>query len=307
MLFARMDIVDSQVHIGPGGAAAMVAAMNALGIQSVLNDEWWMGTAGDPGYRVADGRAFRTTSPTAELAAWNYPGRFSYLVRVDHRDPELRSVVRLARDSTYVRALRISPGINRAELGAFAAGEVEPVFAAAADNGLPIFVQIAGNTPLLAPYLKKFRKVRVIVCHCGMPPGRTLWPIFAKMEGLPDSLEYWGQIGSEPPAQAFDKVLRIAELPNVALKWAHAPNMFDAPGYPNESLRPFLRKALNAFGAERIMWASDISANQTGESWAELLFALRDNPELSAHEREYLLGRTARNWLDWDVSHRWAE
>ena len=64
-----MDIVDSQVHIGPGGAAEMVAAMNALGIRSVLIDEWWMGTPGDPGYHLPGG-GFRTTSPTAELAAW---------------------------------------------------------------------------------------------------------------------------------------------------------------------------------------------------------------------------------------------
>ena len=82
-----MDIVDSQVHLGPGGAAEMLAAMNALGIKSVLIDEYWLGTPGDPGYRVGEG-AFRTTSPTAELAAWTYPGRFSYLVRVDPTDPE---------------------------------------------------------------------------------------------------------------------------------------------------------------------------------------------------------------------------
>ena len=137
-----MDIVDSQVHLGPGGADKMLAAMDAIGIQSVLIDEWWMGTPGDPGYRVGkEGRGFRTTSPTAELAAWTYPGRFSYLIRVDRLDPEMPSVVRLARDCKHVRALRISPGMSRTELGAFAAGELDGVFAAAADHGFPIFVQ----------------------------------------------------------------------------------------------------------------------------------------------------------------------
>lgn len=295
-----MDIVDSQVHLGPGGAAEMVSALNALGIKSVLIDEWWMGTAGDPGYRVGEGgKAFRTTSPTSELACWTYPGRFAYLIRLDRHDPELHNVVKLARDCTHVRALRVSPGMNRAELADFTAGRFDGVFTAAAEYGFPLFVQIAGNTDLLACSLKKFPTVKVIICHCGMPPGRLLWPIFAQMEGLPDSKDYWGKVGSEPAQQAFDKVLRIADFPNVALKWAHAPTMFDVPGYPNEALRPFLRKALNAFGAERIMWASDISANQTGESWAELLFAVRENPELSQSEKEYMLGRTARTWLDW--------
>ncbi len=298
-----MDIVDSQAHLGPGGADKMLAAMDAIGIKSVLIDEWWMGTPGDPGYRVGkDGQGFRTTSPTAELAAWSYPGRFSYLIRVDRLDPDMHTVVRLARDCKHVRALRISPGMNRAELKAFAAGELDTVFAAAGDYGFPIFVQISGNTHLLARYLEKFPKVKVIICHCGMPPGRRLWPIFARMEGLPDSNDYWGKVGSEPLAQAFDKVLRIAEQPNVALKWAHAPTMFDAAGYPNEGTNAFLRKALNAFGVERIMWASDISANQTGESWAELLFAIRNNQDLSQREKECVLGATARNWLGWEAS-----
>jgi predicted TIM-barrel fold metal-dependent hydrolase len=78
--------------------------------------------------------------------------------------------------------------------------------------------------------------------------------------------------------------------------------MFEAPGYPNGGTNVFLRKALDAFGAERVMWASDISANQTGESWAELLFAIRNNPDLSLREKEHVLGGTTRNWLGWEAT-----
>jgi predicted TIM-barrel fold metal-dependent hydrolase len=295
-----MDILDSQVHLGPGGAAEMVAAMNALGIASALIDEWWMGTPGHPYYGVGEGgRAVRTTSPTAELAAWTYPGRFSYLVRVDPRDPELKAVIRMVRDATHARALRMSPGMSRAEMADFASGVYDPVFALAAENGLPIFLQIAGHADELARIVRKYPDSRLIICHCGMPPGATLAPIIAQMEGLPDSQDYWRKVAEEPIDQAFAKVLRAAEHPQVALKWAHAPGMFDAAGYPNLGARPFLRKALDAFGAERVMWASDISANQTGESWAELIFAVTENPDLSVEEREWVMGRSARTWLDW--------
>lgn len=295
-----MDIVDSQVHLGPGGAAEMVAAMNAVGIRSVLVDEWWMGTPGDPGYRVGNG-AFRPTAPTAELASWTYPGRFSYLIRVDPRDPQVKAVIRLARDASYVRALRITPGMTRAELAAFADGVYDEVFATASDCGLPIFVQISGQTHLLERMIRKYPDSRIIICHCGMPPGPKLWPIFARMEGLPDSVDYWRAVAEEPRERAFDKVLQAAQWPQVALKWAHAPVMFDAAGYPNRAARPFLRKALAAFGAERVLWASDITANQTGESWAELIFAIHENPEMTAGEREWVLGKTARKLLDWSV------
>jgi predicted TIM-barrel fold metal-dependent hydrolase len=295
-----MDILDSQVHIGPGGAAEMVAAMDALGIKSVLNDEWWMGTPGHPFYPVGEG-AIRTTSPTAELAAWTYPGRFSYLVRVDPRDPELKAVIRMIRDAAHARALRISPGMTRAEVADFAGGVYDEIFALASDCGLPVFLQIAGHVDQLERIVSKYPDSRIIICHCGMPPGSRLWPIFAQMEGLPDSKDYWRKVAEEPVSEAFDKVLRAADWPQVALKWAHAPVMFDAAGYPNLAARPFLRRALDAFGAERVMWASDISANQTGESWAELIFAVTENPDLSASEREWVMGKTARKWLSWEA------
>jgi len=296
-----MEILDSQVHLGPGGAAEMVAAMNALGIGSVLIDEWWMGTPGHPFYAVGEGgKAVRTTSPTAELAAWTYPGRFSYLVRVDPRDPELRAVIRMTADAAHARALRMSPGMSRAEIADFAGGGYDPVFALAAEHGLPIFLQIAGHADLLDRVLARYPESRIIICHCGMPPGGSLWPIIAQMEGLPDSEDYWRKLAEQPLGEAFAKVLRAAEHPQVALKWAHAPVMFDAAGYPNLAARPFLRKALDAFGAERVMWASDISANQTGESWAELIFAITENPGLSREEREWVMGKTARKWLNWE-------
>ncbi len=295
-----MDVVDSQVHMGPGGAAEMVAAMDALGIKSALIDEWWLGTPGHPFYPVGDG-ALRTASPTAELASWTYPGRFSYLVRVDYRDPELRNVARFARDATYARALRVSPAMSRAELAALSSGQFDGVFAAACEFGLPVFVMIAGKADLLVPYLKKFPDLKVILCHCGTPPGARMRGAIIHMEDLPDSKAYWDKVGEEPVAEGFDKVLRMADWPNVALKWAHAPMMFDQPGYPNAGTRPFLRKAIDAFGADRVMWASDISANMTGESWAELLFAIRTNPDLSTEEREAVLGKTARAWIGWEA------
>jgi L-fuconolactonase len=298
-----MEIVDSQIHLGPGGVDEMVKALDALGIASVMVDEYWMGTPGDPYHLVGEGRNLqRTVSPTVELACWQYPGRFSYLVRPDPRDPELKAVIRLSADNPNVRALRVSPGMTRADMKDFAEGGYDDIFALAVEHGLPVFAQVAGHADLLERVVAKFRDVRIIICHCGMPPGASLYPIFAQMEGLPDSMDYWGKLAATPLEESFDKVLHTADMPQIALKWGHAPVMFGAAGYPNLGARPFLRKALDAFGAERVMWASDISANQTGESWAELIFSIIENPEMSTDEKESVMGRTARKWLDWEVA-----
>ena len=77
-----MEIVDSQIHFGPGGIDQTLACMDALGIQATLADEFWGLNNWGPGYKLQNG-AYRVTSPTSELAGWLHPERFSYVLRVD--------------------------------------------------------------------------------------------------------------------------------------------------------------------------------------------------------------------------------
>jgi predicted TIM-barrel fold metal-dependent hydrolase len=284
-----MDIVDAQVHVGPGRIAETLAAMDALGIRSILIDEYWMGSPnGDPGHALPDG-AFRPVQPTAELAALTHPQRFSYLVRLDRNDREVASVIRLARDAPHARALRIVPAMARSETEAFAAGEYDGICSAAAESGLPLFMFVSGQARFVARYAEKFPDLKIIIDHCGILSNSMRKAIGG---GLPP-------LDREAQLAAFDEVVALAAHPNVALKWGHAPAIFETPGYPGEGLWPVMRRAVDRFGAERVMWASDVSANQTGETWAELLFGVLGNPDLSAHERECILGRTIRKWLDW--------
>ena len=283
-----MDIVDAQVHIGPGRIEEALAAMDALGIRAMLIDEYWFGrTMGDPGYHVPDG-AFRPVQPTAELAAMMYPDRFSYLVRLDRNDTSAATVIRMARDAPHARALRITPGMWPTEAAAFADGAYDPICAAACDCGLPLFMFVPGRAPDVVQYARKFPSLRIVVDHCGVLSN-----------SMRDAIGGGAHVIREAQLAAFDQVLALADFPNVALKWAHAPAMFETPGYPGEGLWPILRKALDHFGGNRIMWASDASANQSGESWAMLLFGMMGNPDLSQVEREALLGGTTRVWLNW--------
>ena len=64
---------------------------------------------------------------------------------------------------------------------------------------------------------------------------------------------------------------------------------------------PLLRQATDAFGAERIMWASDdtVARDHNGDAWAECLYDLLDAEQLSRPEKEWILGGAARTILDW--------
>lgn len=284
-----MDIVDAQLHIGPLGIESTVAAMDALGIRAALIDEYWMSRRpGDPGYVTAAG-VLRPIQPTAELAAMLYPDRFSYLVRVERLDPEARAIVRMARDAPHARAIRITPGMAKTEASAFEQDGYDQLCAEICDCGLPLFVFAPTQAATIARLARKFPSLKITFDHCGLISNSMRSAIMGA--ATPHS--------TEDQALAFEEVLRLADLPNVALKWGHAPAMFEQRAYPGEGLWPMLRKAIGAFGSGRVMWASDVTANQTGETWAELLFGVLGMPGLLPEERNDVLGGAVRKWLDW--------
>jgi predicted TIM-barrel fold metal-dependent hydrolase len=284
-----VDIFDTQLHIGRGRIEPTLAAMDALGIGAVLLDEFWGTWASPdpthihPGYALPNG-AWRSTFPTAEEAASVHPERFSYLVRIDRRDPELESVMRLVAGSPHARAFRLQPVWTAEEASEFASGGYDELFDIAQDLGLPVFLFVPGYAELLPRYADRYPDLSFVVDHCGMGFGRVL------------SHSSSADIARTTDVAYFEVVLRLAEHPNLALKWSHATDIFGVHEYPYEPLRPLLRRALEAFGPERVMWASDSSVIRH-ETWGDLLHSVRDDPELSTLEREWVLGRAARRIL----------
>lgn len=286
-----MDIVDAQVHVGRGMIEPTLEAMDGLGIGAVLIDEFWGTwqsedpTHIDPGYKLPNG-GWRAASPTAEQASILHPDRFSYTVRIDRRDPQLESLLAVLGSSPHARAVRLQPVWTLQETTAFADGAYDRLLELVEENGLPVCLFIPGYAELLPRYLQKFPKVTVVVDHCGMG-----FPNIPRGRPEDEALE-------TQAVGYFDQVLRLAEYTNVALKWSHAQDRFGVQQYPYEPLRPLLRRAINAFGADRLLWASDKSMIR-GHCWSDLLHCVRDDPELSRAEKEWILGRSARRILKW--------
>jgi predicted TIM-barrel fold metal-dependent hydrolase len=286
-----MDIVDAQLHLHHEMTQPTLEAMDALGISSVLIDEFWGTWLSEdrthiaPGYRLANG-AWRAATPTAEQASILHPDRFSYLVRIDRRDPELEGLMRVLASSPHARAVRLQPVWTLEEADKFSRGAYDRVFEVVEEFDLPVCLFIPGYVELLPAYLTRFPRATFVIDHCGMgfrniPPNRP-------KEEARRALD----------VSYFDEVLKLAEFPNATLKWSHAQDCFGAHEYPYEPLRPVLRRAIEAYGADRLLWASDKSVIR-GHTWSDLLHCLRDDPELSREEKEWLLGRTARSILGW--------
>ena len=276
-----MDIVDVQVHANVIGTDKTLAIMDALGIQAVLFDEYL--TVGDdgalhPGYRLADG-AFRSVGPNAEAAAMAHPSRFAFLMRVDPTDPGIEGWIETLSAAPGFKALR-TVTFTPAEAGVFEGGGHDRLLKAARAHNLPVFVTCPRRVPHLAQYAERFPDVQFVIDHCGVafdaPRGEA----------------------------TIDDAVAMARYPNVAYKWAHAPSFLSTAPYPFPDLEPKLRRAVDAFGPERVMWASDYTVSRRRASWGEALFSIRHSPVLSEDEKAWILGRTARTILNWPAPEK---
>jgi len=276
-----MDIVDAQVHSNVLGAEMTLAIMDAIGIQAVLVDEYLApdGKGGLlPGYKVAEG-VLRPVGPNAEAAAMRYPDRFGFLMRLEPLDPGIEGWIAVLAASPHLKALR-TVTFTPAEGAVFESGGFDRLLKAARAHNLPVFVTCPRRVPHLAQYLERFPDIQFIVDHCGVP--------FDAPRG----------------AASLDDVVAIARYKNVALKWAHAPSFLSAEPYPFPDLEPKLRRVVDAFGPERVMWASDYTVSRRRQNWGESLFGIRHSPSLSQSDKEWVLGRTARTLLRWPAPEK---
>jgi L-fuconolactonase len=275
-----MDIVDAQVHVFlTMQESEALAAMDALGIRSVVIDELWGfddKMQGLPFARFPDGFA-RAVSPLAQAASLRHPERFSYLQRVSRHDPDLPALFSLLGSSPGCRSVRIDVR-DPAENQAFRDGGYDELLKLARKYDLAASVLGRETGATVRGAVARFPDLRFVVDHCGFV--RT--------------------------PQQWEDVLALGKNKNVWLKWSHAHRAFGAAHYPFAEFNPQLARAIDAFSVERVMWASDFTHNQrhdrSANTWAELLYSIRDSAALSEGEKEWLLGRTARRLFRWEAA-----
>lgn len=269
------DIVDTQFHLGPQhDAKASLAAMDALGIRAALVDELWtIDKQGRPQPQapLADG-GYRSLSPLAMAAALQHPSRFSFIQRIELGDPQLMPRIRMLAQTPGCRCLRINL-FSKDDRKCLVDGKWDEAFALAQQLDIPVAVMSEDSGSLLAPVASRFAGLALIVDHCGWVKTPQQW----------------------------DDVLGLGRMPNVYLKWSHSHRAFRRHDDPQQARHQGLLQAVDAFGARRVMWASDVSFEESSASWSELLSFVRDHPGLSDEDRSWILGRTARQVHRWEI------
>jgi predicted TIM-barrel fold metal-dependent hydrolase len=264
-----MEIVDAQVHANHRGLDPSIAIMDALGVTAAVIDVW-------PPERtkLANG-VNRYTYKFAEEAVNRLPDRFAYVVRFDPNDREVEGQVAQVRQARNRLAIRIASGLD---LKALPSGAHEHILAAAAKYDVPVMIYAGSEHAAVTRYVQKFERIQFIIDHVGMAVG---------LGGQPDAME-----------TTIDRLITYAKYPNVAVKWGHAPRL-SRERFPYRDLIAQLGRVIDAFGANRLMWASDYTVTVDNHTYGESLFCIRCSDQLSDSDKEWLLGRSARQVLRW--------
>lgn len=279
-----MMIADAQVHIWtantparpwpapspdlpaphldtPLSADALLRQMDEAGVQrAVLISPVFEGTYND----------------LVLAAARAHPDRFRVMARLDPAQSSPEHWLDEVRANPQMRGLRFT--FHRPPLRQWLTeGKLEPLWQQAEAMCLPVMVMIAPGD----------------LAH--------IEAIAARHPNLPLALDHMGLTkGVDDEAFAyFDRILALARYPNVALKVSCLPHC-TADAYPFAALHPYLHQALDAFGAQRLFWGSDLSRLPCPYRECVTMFT-EHMPWLKPAELEAIMGGALCRWLDWPV------
>jgi predicted TIM-barrel fold metal-dependent hydrolase len=152
--------------------------------------------------------------------------------------------------------------------------------------GIPLMILPPGGASALAPIAQRYPGITLIIDHLGLRPTRAL-----RREVPTDG----------GPFARFDEVLDLARFPQVMVKFSDLPNLSAEP-FPYPAMTPYLERAFDAYGPQRIMWGSDYTMlTAGGHTYRDCLDHVRTLSFLTDDDREWVLAKTAASALNWPI------
>ena len=278
-----MELIDSQVHVwdahsskfprdavldrsnnvygrsetNPMTADRMVGMMDAVGVGCAL---------------LTSSLIYGTDHSYAFAAAARFAGRFGVVGPVKPNMPGLDACIERFGDDPAAIGVRIVVNPDSDLLDSEGARRI---FGLAEKAEVPTFIWVVTTRlPALADVARAFPNLLLVVDHLGM-------------RGAPDPADRLAELPN---------LLALAKFDNIAVKCSGAAILSTQP-YPFADLWPHLHQVIDSFGAERVMWGSDITQHMHLHTYAEAVDYIRCTDELSESEKELIMGQTARRLL----------
>ena len=212
----------------------------------------------------------------ALTAAQKYPDRFAVMGKVPLNAPASKNKLPTWLKQSGMKGFRISFRHSGTH-SLLDDGSADWFWADCERNDIPVMIFAPFAVAAIGKIARRHPGLRVIVDHMGLNVqwrGKDLTP-------------------------GVDVLLTFAGLPNVAVKASCLP-CYVAENYPYPTLQPQVRRVVDAFGAQRIMWGTDLSQSPISYRQNVTLFT-EELDFLSADDKEWIMGKSLAHWLRWPV------
>lgn len=271
-----MLIVDAQVHMWIAGKASAHHSRGRPDPFTVEHLQAEMRNAGVDCAVLAPPSWDPNGNGPSLAAAKAHPERFAVTGEIDWQGaPDPDRIHNWCREPGMV-GLRLN--FNTAEKQArLATGTADWIWQSAQDADVPVMLLIPGAVPHVGEIARRFPGLRVCVDHLGIPRGAKDHAAFAHLPQL----------------------LELARFPNISVKSGGTPAYSSIDAYPYPSLHGYLRQVFDAFGPERIFWASDLT--RLSSDYREVVTLYTEGLSwLSAADQHLIMGESVCRWLGWD-------
>ena len=205
-----------------------------------------------------------------------YPQRFAVMGRIAIDKPESRALLPTWKAQPGMLGIRMAFHQGRAPSW-LEDGTADWFWDATERYNVPVMAFAPQAVPKLGEIAERHPGLRLIIDHMGL------------------SSALWGK----SLAPAVDNLLKLARLPNVAVKVSALP-CYVAEPYPFPTLHPLIRQVVEAFGPRRCFWGTDLSHLTCPYKQCLTLFT-EELKFLSETDKQWILGRGIAEWLNWPL------
>lgn len=275
-----MEIIDSQVHIWtpdrpdrPWKSGAVPHLDQPIGYEDLLPRMVEAGV--DRAILVPPGWEGDRVDYCLE-AAGKYPQKFAVMGRIDLRAPDAAQIESWL-DQPGMLGMRLT---FQGEESRFwlTDGTADWFWPAAERARIPVMVNAPYNIPEVGEIARRHPGLTLVIDHMGVRQKKD-----------------------HDIAQAIAATVGLAQYPNVAVKLSLVPTFSSAP-YPYSNIHPYVRSLVEAYGARRCFWGSDLSVMfiRSSCTYAQSVDLFRrDMPFLSQDDIDWIMGRGLRTCLGW--------
>jgi predicted TIM-barrel fold metal-dependent hydrolase len=201
-----------------------------------------------------------------------HPTRFATWGFFDLADPASRIAIKTWKQGPYMLGARFT--LIGEKMRQWRDGTMDWLWSAAAEAGVPLGFYPKDHFDIIAREAERHPNLKIVLDHLGADIQKRDGESFPELSQL----------------------LALARFPNVAVKLTGLPAQSSGP-YPYRSIHEPIRRVVEAFGAARCFWGTDLTRLPCTYRQAVTLFT-EELPWLTGRDLELVMGQALCDWFD---------